>query len=68
VGILILGKPSLTLLRRDGVISYEALPPKDIKFQPLNKDRVYDASEMMELYEVGRDVEPPTLCEPRSAG
>lgn len=31
--------------------SYEALPPKDIKFAPLNKEQEYDASQLMELYE-----------------
>ncbi|CDU24934.1 probable FRS1-phenylalanyl-tRNA synthetase, beta subunit, cytosolic [Sporisorium scitamineum] len=31
--------------------SYEALPPKDIRFAPLNKEQVYDASQLMELYE-----------------
>lgn len=31
--------------------SYEALPPKEIKFAPLNKEQVYDASQLMELYE-----------------
>lgn len=31
--------------------SYEALPPKDIKFAPLNKEHEYDASQLMELYE-----------------
>jgi len=33
-----------------GPFSYEALPPKEIKFKPLNKDKEYDASELMELY------------------
>lgn len=36
-----------------GRITYEARPPKDIKFAPLNKDTVYTAEEMMQLYEVG---------------
>lgn len=31
--------------------SYEALPPKEIKFAPLNKEQEYDASQLMELYE-----------------
>ncbi|KAN0062029.1 phenylalanine--tRNA ligase subunit beta [Thecaphora frezii] len=31
--------------------SYEALPPKDIKFAPLNNETEYDASQLMELYE-----------------
>jgi phenylalanyl-tRNA synthetase beta chain len=31
---------------------YEARPPKDINFVPLNKSQAYDASELMTLYEV----------------
>jgi len=34
-----------------GKISYEARPPKDIKFAPLNKDTEYTAEQLMELYE-----------------
>ncbi|KAJ7180234.1 hypothetical protein C8R43DRAFT_972282 [Mycena crocata] len=30
---------------------YEARPPKDIKFIPLNKDKAYTAEELMTLYE-----------------
>lgn len=33
-----------------GDITYEALPPKDIKFAPLNKPQEYTAEEMMALY------------------
>ncbi|KAI5480225.1 phenylalanyl-tRNA synthetase beta chain [Pseudohyphozyma bogoriensis] len=33
-----------------GDISYEALPPKDIKFAPLNKKEEYTAEELMVLY------------------
>lgn len=33
------------------VISYEARPPKDIKFAPLNNTTEYDATELMTLYE-----------------
>ncbi|KAK4057224.1 phenylalanine--tRNA ligase subunit beta [Microbotryomycetes sp. JL221] len=33
-----------------GDISYEALPPKDIKFVPLNKGQAYTAEELMVLY------------------
>ncbi|GAA5861110.1 hypothetical protein JCM1840_003083 [Sporobolomyces johnsonii] len=33
-----------------GDISYEALPPKEIKFAPLNKTQAYTAEEMMTLY------------------
>lgn len=35
-----------------GDVTYEALPPKSIRFVPLNKDREYDAEQLMELYEV----------------
>lgn len=35
----------------EGPFSYEALPPKDIKFVPLAKDVEYDAAQLMELYE-----------------
>lgn len=31
---------------------YEARPPKDIRFIPLNKAKVYDAQELMGIYEV----------------
>lgn len=34
-----------------GPFSYEALPPKDIKFAPLNKEQEYTAEELMTLYE-----------------
>lgn len=34
-----------------GPFSYEALPPRDIRFVPLAKDQEYDAVELMELYE-----------------
>nr|BAJ99943.1 predicted protein [Hordeum vulgare subsp. vulgare] len=34
-----------------GKITYEARPPKDIKFAPLNKDTEYTAEQLMELYE-----------------
>lgn len=36
-----------------GPFTYDALPPKDIKFKPLNQDKVYNAVELMELYSVG---------------
>lgn len=35
-----------------GPFSYEALPHKDIKFVPLNKDVSVDGDELMELYAV----------------
>lgn len=31
---------------------YEARPPKDIKFVPLNKTQAYTAEELMTVYEV----------------
>lgn len=34
--------------------TYEALPPKDIKFIPLSKDKAYTAEELMTVYEVYR--------------
>jgi phenylalanyl-tRNA synthetase beta chain len=34
-----------------GPFTYKALPPKDIKFKPLNQDREMDAEEMMHFYE-----------------
>ena len=37
-----------------GPFTYEALPPKDIKFAPLNKTQVMDAEELMTLYETDR--------------
>lgn len=35
--------------------TYDALPPKDIKFQALNQSEVHSASELMEIYSVNRD-------------
>lgn len=35
-----------------GPFTYEALPHKDIKFVPLNKDVEVDGNELMELYAV----------------
>lgn len=32
--------------------SYDARPPKDIKFAPLNKEIEYNGEELMELYDV----------------
>lgn len=34
-----------------GPFSYEALPPKDIRFTPLSKNKEYDAEELMDLYD-----------------
>ena len=35
----------------EGPFSYEALPPKDIVFKPLNQDKEMNAVELMEFYE-----------------
>jgi phenylalanyl-tRNA synthetase beta chain len=35
----------------EGPFSYEALPPEEIKFAPLNQTKVMNATEMMEFYE-----------------
>ena len=35
-----------------GPFTYEALPHKDIKFVPLNKDVEVDGDQLMELYSV----------------
>ena len=37
-----------------GPFTYEALPPKDIKFVPLNQTQEMDGEELMEFYEVWR--------------
>lgn len=34
---------------------YEAKPPKDIKFIPLNKTQAYTAEELMTIYEVSKN-------------
>ena len=36
-----------------GPFTYEALPPKDIKFIPLNQTKEMNGEELMEFYEVG---------------
>ena len=35
-----------------GPFVYEALPPNDIRFKPLNQTKEYTAAEMMQLYAV----------------
>jgi phenylalanyl-tRNA synthetase beta chain len=35
-----------------GPFMYDAKPPGDIKFQPLNQDKEYTATELMDLYSV----------------
>ncbi|RDA93364.1 hypothetical protein CP533_0311 [Ophiocordyceps camponoti-saundersi (nom. inval.)] len=37
-----------------GPFTYEALPPQDIKFKPLNQDKEVDGDELMALYENDR--------------
>lgn len=39
-----------------GPFTYEALPPKDIKFKPLNQAKEMDAEEMMQFYENDRNL------------
>ena len=41
---------------RLGRISYEACKPQDIKFAPLNKDEIYTADKLMELYETDKHI------------
>ena len=36
-----------------GPFTYEALPPKEIKFIPLNQTKEMNGDELMEFYEVG---------------
>lgn len=35
-----------------GPFTYDAKPPKDIRFKPLNQDKEYTGSEIMDLYAV----------------
>lgn len=35
-----------------GPFTYDAKPPKDIKFVPLNQDKTFNAEELMEFYSV----------------
>ncbi len=42
-----------------GPFRYMALPPKQIKFKPLNQTQEFDAAQLMELYSVSQD---STLC------
>jgi phenylalanyl-tRNA synthetase beta chain len=35
-----------------GPFTYDAKPPGEIKFQPLNQDKEYTATELMDLYSV----------------
>ena len=37
-----------------GPFTYEALPPRDIKFVPLNQTKAMDGEELMEFYEACR--------------
>ena len=36
-----------------GPFTYEALPPKEIKFAPLNSTKVMNGEELMHYYDVG---------------
>ena len=36
-----------------GPFTYEALPPEEIKFIPLNQTKEMNGKELMEFYEVG---------------
>lgn len=36
----------------NGPFTYEALPPEDIVFAPLNQEKVMNGKELMEFYEV----------------
>lgn len=36
----------------EGPFSYEALPPSEIEFKPLNQTKTYTAVELMDLYAV----------------
>lgn len=42
-----------------GPFTYEALPPKDIKFVPLYQTQEMDGEELMEFYEVWRCLPKP---------
>jgi phenylalanyl-tRNA synthetase beta chain len=39
-----------------GPFKYKALPPKDIKFAPLNKTEVMDGNRLMEVYETDKNL------------
>jgi len=41
-----------------GPFTYEALPPKDIKFVPLNQTQELNGEELMEFYEVWDQLSP----------
>ncbi|XP_065907114.1 phenylalanine--tRNA ligase beta subunit-like [Dysidea avara] len=42
----------------EGPFTYEALPPDQIKFKPLNQSKEYTAAEMMELYSGDSHLKP----------
>ena len=44
----------------EGPFTYEALPPKEIKFTPLNQKQEMNAEEMMKFYEVGGNTSYPS--------
>ena len=39
-----------------GPFTYEALKPEEIKFAPLNQEKVMNAKELMEFYEVSKSI------------
>lgn len=45
-----------------GPFSYEALPPEDIEFVPLNQEKNMNAKELMEFYEVYQKPSQASLC------
>jgi phenylalanyl-tRNA synthetase beta chain len=48
--LVAIGTHDLSTLK--GPFTYEALPPDQIKFAPLNQEKEMDGKEMMEFYEV----------------
>lgn len=47
-----------------GPFTYEALPPKDIKFVPLNQTQELNGEELMEFYEVWEPTCRPSVAFP----
>lgn len=41
----------------EGPFTYEALPPKDINFVPLNQEKSMNGEELMQFYEVSTNSE-----------
>lgn len=57
--LVAIGTHDLATLK--GPFTYEALPPDQIKFAPLNQDKEMNGNEMMEFYEVGLSVHTSLL-------